>query len=119
MTTVPTAPVVLREQHDAGNCILQLYLPPDLAYFPGHFPQAPVLPGIALIGWALQLAASRLGISPVCREVEALKFQHVLQPGDETMLTLRFDEERQRLYFAYRSEGTMYASGRLVLVSPP
>ena len=115
MSAQRTAPVILHEQRDGDGCTLQLRVPTDLAYFPGHFPQAPVLPGAVQVAWALRLAASRLGTSPHCREMEALKFQRLLQPGDRVTLTLHHDGVRGKLHFAYREGGTAYSSGRLVL----
>jgi 3-hydroxyacyl-[acyl-carrier-protein] dehydratase len=110
-----TVPAILDEHCDGDECTLQLHIPDDLAYFPGHFPQAPVLPGAVQIAWALQWAASRLGSSPRCREMEALKFQRLLRPGDRVTLALRHDRARGKLYFAYREGETAYSSGRLVL----
>jgi 3-hydroxymyristoyl/3-hydroxydecanoyl-(acyl carrier protein) dehydratase len=108
-------PAILQERLDGDECALQLRIPDDLAYFPGHFPQAPVLPGAVQIAWALQFAASRLGTSLRCREMEALKFQRLLQPGDTVTLALRLDRARGKLHFAYREGDVAYSSGRLVL----
>lgn len=115
MSMQRTDPVILHEQRDGDSCTLHLQVPADLAYFPGHFPQAPVLPGVVQVDWALRLAASRLGTPPHCREMEALKFQHLLQPGDWVTLTLRHDRASGKLHFAYREGETAYSSGRLVL----
>lgn len=115
MNTRHADPLILREQRDDDDCTLQLQVPVDLACFAGHFPQAPVLPGVAQVAWALRLAASRLGTSPYCREMETLKFQHLLRPGDRVTLTLRHDHTNGKLHFAYREAGTAYSSGRLVL----
>jgi predicted hotdog family 3-hydroxylacyl-ACP dehydratase len=112
-----TAPVIVEEQREGGTCTLQLLVPADLDYFPGHFPQAPVLPGAAQIGWALQLAASRLDTTPHCREMEALKFQRILRPGDCVTLTLCRDDARGKLRFAYHDGETPHSSGRLVLAT--
>ena len=114
-----TAPAILGEQRDGDACTLRLHLPGDLAYFPGHFPQAPVLPGAAQVAWALQLAAARLNTSPRCRTMEALKFQRLLQPGDTVTLALRHDRARGKLHFAYRDGDAAYSSGRLVLEPCP
>ena len=118
MTSPRTAPAILREQRDGDACTLQLQVPRDLGYFPGHFPQAPVLPGAVQVGWALQLAAPRLGTPPACREMEALKFQRLLRPGDRVALTLRLDRARGKLHFAYRLGEIACSSGRLVLEPP-
>ncbi|RDS84869.1 acyl-CoA synthetase [Dyella monticola] len=113
MNAKPRDPEVLAEhQHDAV-WTLELRVPSDLIYFDGHFPVAPVLPGVVQIGWALALASPRLGISTRCQVMDALKFQQLLRPGDRVDLTLRYDIERRTLHFAYRYGEKAYSSGRL------
>jgi 3-hydroxymyristoyl/3-hydroxydecanoyl-(acyl carrier protein) dehydratase len=104
-------PIAEHAQDDTWT--LTLHLPPDLIHFDGHFPRAPVLPGVLQVGWALALAAPRLGTSMHCREMEALKFQQLLRPCDQIELTLRFDTTRSKLHFAYRLDGAHASSGRL------
>lgn len=115
MNTRRLDPAVIDEQRDGDEYTLRLAVPADLDYFPGHFPQAPVLPGVVQVAWALRLAASRLGTPPHCREMEALKFQRLLQPGSRVTLALRFDRARSKLHFAYRDGDDTFSSGRLVL----
>lgn len=112
------APAVLHETLEGDNCTLRLQVPAELACFPGHFPGAPVLPGVVLVDWALALAAARWSLPAACREMEALKFQRLLQPGDRVTLALRLDRARGKLHFAYREGDVAYAAGRLVLGPP-
>ena len=100
-----------------GNYDFELELPLDLACFADHFPDAPVLPGVVQIGWALELAAPRLGTPTTCRGMDALKFQRLLRPGDRIELTLRYDAVRGRLHFAYRTGDAHYSSAHLRLES--
>jgi hypothetical protein len=93
-------------------------LPLELVHFDDHFQQAPVLPGVLQVGWALALAAPRLGTSVHCREMEALKFQRLLRPGDRIELGLRFEADaddagRGKLHFSYHLDGAHCSSGRL------
>lgn len=106
-------PVVLAEQQHDGVWTLALLVPHELVYFAGHFPAAPVLPGVVQIAWALALAAPRLGTPARCTLMEALKFQRLLRPGDRVELVLRYDTARQKLHFAYRDGDKAYSSGRL------
>jgi 3-hydroxymyristoyl/3-hydroxydecanoyl-(acyl carrier protein) dehydratase len=102
------------EEHEQdGVWILALRIPLDLVYFPGHFPQAPVLPGAVQVAWALSLAAARLGTPIRCHVMEALKFQQLLRPGDRVDLTFHHDPVRRKLHFAYRYGEKAYSSGRL------
>jgi len=109
----PRSAELLGERERDGTWTLHLRLPPSLAHFAGHFPDAPVLPGVLQVQWALALAAPRLGIAPRCREMEALKFQRLLRPGDEVELELWLDATRGKLHFAYRIDGAHCSSGRL------
>jgi 3-hydroxymyristoyl/3-hydroxydecanoyl-(acyl carrier protein) dehydratase len=110
---MPQDALLLDEQEHDGVWTLALRVPLDLLYFPGHFPQAPVLPGVVQIAWALAFAATRLGTPSRCHVMEALKFQQLLRPGDRADLTLRHDAARHKLHFAYRHGDKAYSSGRL------
>ncbi|BCR23060.1 acyl-CoA synthetase family protein [Aquipseudomonas alcaligenes] len=99
-----------------GEWQLELDVPPDLAHFTGHFPQTPVLPGVVQIDWAQRLARQLIaGLPPRFCGMEVLKFQQLVRPGDRIQLSLRFDAERGKLYFAYRNGEAPCSSGRILL----
>ncbi|WP_239709092.1 hypothetical protein [Luteibacter sp. 9133] len=112
---LPTEPVVLGEHRDDEGVVIDLELPLDLACFAEHFPEAPVVPGVLQVGWALSFAAVRLGTPTTCRGMDALKFQRLLRPGDRPQLLLRHDKERGRLQFVYRMNGEPVSSAYLRL----
>jgi acyl-coenzyme A synthetase/AMP-(fatty) acid ligase len=109
------APEVLEQVETAGEWSLQLSVPPDLAYFSGHFPKAPVLPGVVQVEWALNLGRQLLNLTGPFAGMEVLKFQQLVRPGDEIQLHLRFDPERRKLYFAYRNDTATCSSGRILV----
>jgi 3-hydroxymyristoyl/3-hydroxydecanoyl-(acyl carrier protein) dehydratase len=111
----PKAPEVLEQSETAGEWSLQLAVPPDLAYFSGHFPTAPVLPGVVQVEWALNLGQQLMNLPKKFAGMEVLKFQQLVRPGDEVQLHLRFDPVRNKLYFAYRNETATCSSGRILL----
>ncbi|MDR9860661.1 MULTISPECIES: acyl-CoA synthetase family protein [Pseudomonas] len=111
----PKAPEVLEQVETDGEWSLQLSVPPDLAYFSGHFPKAPVLPGVVQVEWALNLGRQLLNLNAAFTGMEVLKFQQLVRPGDEIQLHLRFDPERRKLYFAYRNDTATCSSGRILL----
>ena len=99
-----------------GEWLLQLQVPVDLAHFTGHFPQTPVLPGVVQVDWAQQLARQLIAnLPPRFAGMEVLKFQQLVRPGDTLQLSLRFDAERGKLYFAYRNGEAACSSGRILL----
>jgi len=106
---------VSAEQRD-DEWLLQLQVPLDLAHFTGHFPQTPVLPGVVQVDWAQQLARQLIiDLPPRFAGMEVLKFQQLVRPGDTLQLSLRFDAERGKLYFAYRNGEAACSSGRILL----
>ena len=111
----PKLPEVMSQREDAGQWTINLSIPPDLAYFSGHFPTTPVLPGVVQVEWAMTLGQQLLDLPPRFAGMEVLKFQQLVRPGDAIELTLRFDRERSKLHFAYRNATAACASGRIVL----
>ncbi len=111
----PKAPQVLEQVELDSEWNLQLVVPPDLAYFSGHFPQTPVLPGVVQVEWALNLGRQLMDLPAKFAGMEVLKFQQLVRPGDEVQLHLRFDPLRGKLYFTYRNETATCASGRILL----
>lgn len=111
----PKAPEVLEQVESNGEWSLQLAVPPDLAYFSGHFPKAPVLPGVVQVDWALSLGQQLMNLPKKFAGMEVLKFQQLVRPGDEVQLHLRFDPARGKLYFAYRNETATCSSGRILM----
>ncbi|MEL1264375.1 AMP-binding protein [Pseudoxanthomonas putridarboris] len=92
----------------------ELRLDPELAVFDGHFPQAAILPGVAQLDWAIQLAREAFPLPPRFLRMEALKFQRVARPGDLIQLDLEWQAERRTLSFRYVSVHGPHASGRVV-----
>jgi 3-hydroxymyristoyl/3-hydroxydecanoyl-(acyl carrier protein) dehydratase len=112
-------PIVLREHVDSGKAEIALAVPRDLDYFDGHFPDAPVVPGVVQIKWALALARRCLAVRGAFAGIEALKFQHVLGPGDEATLELEYAPDGGKLRFAFRSDAQRFSSGRVLLRPMP
>lgn len=112
-------PRLLAVDCHADDGVLQLAIPADLPCLAGHFPGHPLLPGVVQIGWALDLAARYLGTSLQCRDMEAVKFQHMMQPGQPVTLTLHADRASGKLHFRYHAGDATFSSGRLVLEPAP
>lgn len=113
--TLPQDFRVEREREDKLH--LSFVLKPELLYFQGHFPESPILPGVVQLGWAIHWAQEFFKIASPVQKIEALKFQMVLQPGDEARLELEHRSEKQDVLFAFHSLKGRHASGRLVFRS--
>lgn len=104
-------PSLAGEELVDGWLQLQLRLDHDLVPFQGHFDDFPVLPGIALVHWAMTFATERLGVRARVEALSDVKFTNVLRPGDALVLALRVDDGR--VEYRYSRHGEPCAKGRL------
>ena len=109
-------PLIVETAGEGWHWQLRLQIPHDLAYFSGHFPATPVLPGVVQVDWALMLAQELMDLPTQFAGMEVLKFQQLIRPGDEVQLELRFDQERSKLHFVFRMADQPCSSGRILLV---
>jgi acyl-coenzyme A synthetase/AMP-(fatty) acid ligase/3-hydroxymyristoyl/3-hydroxydecanoyl-(acyl carrier protein) dehydratase len=107
--------LVWRElERDAVHVKCEADVPEDLLYFDGHFPGRPVLPGVVQLDWAVTLGSRYFALPPHFHGMNALKFQHMIQPGARITLELKHDPVKQVLQFRYFSAAGQHASGRAV-----
>lgn len=104
-------------ERDALRVKCEADVPEELLYFDGHFPGRPVLPGVVQLDWALTLGRKYFALPPHFHGMNALKFQHMIQPGARITLELTHDPQKQVLQFRYVSAAGQHASGRAVFSS--
>ncbi|HEY8537858.1 MAG TPA: hypothetical protein VIL28_03260 [Steroidobacteraceae bacterium] len=88
-----------------------LEVPTDLAYFNGHFPGCPLLPGVVQISWAIQLGRAHVPFDGRFRALSAVKFTRVILPGASVALRLDYSSDTRTLDFAYEIDGRVCSSG--------
>ncbi|MFN3919362.1 MAG: hypothetical protein ACK4JF_03615 [Methylohalobius sp.] len=111
-------PRVCWRKRDRASLTLGLKLPPELAYFEGHFADCPILPGVVQIHWAALLFLGEFEPSLVLERMEVIKFKRLLLPDMEVRLRLDYDPARQRLKFCYFTGASESSSGRLYWARP-
>jgi 3-hydroxymyristoyl/3-hydroxydecanoyl-(acyl carrier protein) dehydratase len=109
----PTMPEVREMRVVADGAELDLIIPVDLAYFEGHFPGFPIVPGVVLIDWVIELAARHLALPVAVGQTFAVKFRHVMRPGEAVTLSLRYEVGRSQLGFEYRNARQPFATGTI------
>ena len=87
---------------------------PELAVFDGHFPQTPIVPGVALADWAIRWARDAFAIQARFLRMDAMKFQRLVAPGTELELSLDWQAAAGVLTFRFDSAQGPHASGRIV-----
>lgn len=115
----PRNPVVRELARTDLGVTLELTVPEDLLYFDGHFDQAPILPGVVQLDWAVGFGRRYFTLPPVFRDVAALKFQQVITPGAVVTLELQHDAVKHSVQFRYVSGAGPHASGRIVFSASP
>jgi predicted hotdog family 3-hydroxylacyl-ACP dehydratase len=106
---------VLDEEQTGGRFEQRLRVPSDLPCLEGHFPGFPVVPGLALLRWAVR-GTSRLRCQPITvTRIEALKFRELLRPGAEFVARVDSGDDRARVKFSILRGERVVASGRLRL----
>lgn len=84
-------------------------------YFQGHFPEAPILPGVMQLEFAHFLAREMLGSEGELSAVKKMKFVKVIEPTDTVELEVSADEAKPNevTYVFYKGEAVC-SSGVLV-----
>ncbi len=99
---------------DATSATAALDVTDDLAIFDGHFPDTPIVPGVAQVDWVMALAPQRPAAfrrASASARLDTLKFQAVIQPGTTVRMTLTWQPDARALGFRLTSDTGPHASG--------
>ena len=104
------------ELTDSGENQLsgKIWIAPNLAYFAGHFPDNPILPGVVQVHWAAlvtQWHYECLPISAFCG-MSNIKFKSRITPDSWTQLTLT--RNRRKVTFHYETNSNSCTQGQLI-----
>jgi 3-hydroxymyristoyl/3-hydroxydecanoyl-(acyl carrier protein) dehydratase len=109
-------PIVLDTRvQTATGAEIDLAVPHDLRYFRGHFPGAPIVPGVVQIKWAVLFARRLFEVGGAFAGMKAVKFLEVMQPGTTATLKLDYSRASGELRFSFESGQARYSTGRLLL----
>jgi acyl-coenzyme A synthetase/AMP-(fatty) acid ligase len=97
---------------------LEVVVPPELAWFEGHFPGRPILAGVVqLDGLVLRHVGRHWPDLGAPRKVLRLKFKRIIAPGERLTVRLARPAGDRRVSFQILSAAAECASGTLVF--PP
>jgi acyl-coenzyme A synthetase/AMP-(fatty) acid ligase len=110
----PELPQLQWQERSEARAVVLLEIVPGLRVFDGHFPAAPVLPGVVQLDWAALLAREAFALPAGFRGAEQLKFQQPVLPPLRVELALEWKAEAGQLAFRYTSERGTHSAGRLL-----
>lgn len=113
----PRIPPCVWLERSAAVATAELTVMPDLAVFDGHFPALAVVPGVAMVDWAIRLGREAFAVSAAFERMEALKFKLLVRPDTALHLDLDWNDETATLGFRITSAIGVHASGRLLFAA--
>ncbi len=108
-------PLIKSIKKGEGSVELLLSFPEDAEYFDGHFPNVPILPGVAQVHLAMGFAEEHFGIVPELIEMKAIKFSRVITPNTDIKLVLSQEAQKNKITYAYSHGGKACSSGIFIL----
>lgn len=106
-------PSVLEVNRDVSSVRIKILIDPDLYVLDGHFQETAIVPGVALVHWAMRFAQAYLGVNPNVRRLINLKFMQVLHPLDQLDLSLAVSDSQ--LQTQYMRNGIICSKGIIEL----
>ena len=105
-------PTIVAREVFEERASFTLELNENLRWFDGHFPDQPILPGVAQVHIASLLAEEIWGLVATGADMARVKFRKAMFPGDKVQLDLtRIGSDR--LNFCYLVKGEVTASGAI------
>jgi len=114
----PTEPEIRAIRPVADGVDFDLFISADLACLDGHFPQMAIVPGVALIDWAVKLAARHLNFPIDSAQAFRVKFRRIAIPNTVVTLSLRHIGLWRRLNFQYSSGVEVLSVGSITIDGP-
>lgn len=101
-------------EQEPERVLLEIIVPQNLLYFEGHFPIAPVLPGVVQVDWAIHFGRQYFSLPAIFCGIQTLKFQQVISAETPVHLELIYQSQKQSLQFRYFSDAGQHAGGRVL-----
>lgn len=111
-------PLLIRTRQSVDALDAAFHLPADLVWFRGHFPDEPVLPGLAQLRLAIRSVPALTGPESQPRAIHQLKFKLPVRPDQIIELALRRNDDGATVLFSIRSAAGEHSSGRLTYAAP-
>lgn len=107
------SPELLSLEQSDNKISLSLFIPEDLSWFKGHFPEQAVLPGVVQLHWVGLFSQLLFDSLSTFKVVNNLKYKQMVLPNTELNLVLEYNADKQKVAFVYENEDERFSSGSL------
>ena len=105
-------PIIVNQSVSNNTATYILFIPKNLVYFQGHFPDYPLLPGVVQVHWVMELAKP-IAPKSIFTGIDRLKFMHPIFPECSLHLNIEAANDTSSLNFQYFMHQTTYSSGKI------
>ena len=98
-----------------GEVMAHIRIPADSPWFDGHFPEAPVLPGVAQLGMIHDLLCRMLDRTLPVAQVSRVRFKQMIRPDQALILTVKTGDEGSNRSFSISGDEGLICSGLIRL----
>lgn len=106
-----------REQGEDGSLSAEVRVPKGAAWFDGHFPGYPVLPGIAQLGMVYEIVRQSLHCPVRVAEVNNIRFKQMIAPDDCLMVKAELRPGGGRYAFRITRDDEVVCTGSMNFVN--
>lgn len=101
---------------DDGKISADIKVKPDSPWFSGHFPDNPILPGIAQLAMVFDTIKQGTHKDFKITNVQKVRFKQIVRPGDQLKLTVQPISENL-FYYSFRImvKGDVVCTGTMLL----
>jgi len=103
------------KQGTDGEIIAHIRFPANSPWFEGHFPEAPVLPGIAQLGMVHDLLCRTLDQVLPVTQVSRVRFKQMIHPDQALVLTIKTGDKNSSHSFRISGDEGLICSGLIRL----
>jgi 3-hydroxymyristoyl/3-hydroxydecanoyl-(acyl carrier protein) dehydratase len=107
-------PKFISSKEDKDTLTLSLDISEDIHWFAGHFPNKAVLPGVAQLHWAAELATCIAGHLGSFKAASNVKFKKMILPNEKVDLVLVVNAVKKTVAFTYKYKSDVFSSGSLL-----
>jgi 3-hydroxymyristoyl/3-hydroxydecanoyl-(acyl carrier protein) dehydratase len=106
-----------REQGEDGSLSAEVRVPKGAAWFDGHFPGYPVLPGIAQLGMVYEIVRNSLHSPVRVAEVNNIRFKQMIAPDDCLVVKAELRPGDGRYAFRITRDDEVVCTGSMTFVN--